>query len=146
MANREKGEATFQIGEKTYTLTVDTTAWAVAQDALSKGSKVPDMKLMTVRLAENHMLTILAVFYGSLQKHHGHEVDDLRRATDLFVKSDGAASDALTDAIERSSPNYKDLEELGVSANPHKAQGGKKRAPQVNGTGETSASRPDVPA
>lgn len=143
MANREKGEATFSIGAKTYTLRVDTTAWAWAQDALSKGAKVPAMELITQRIAANHALTILALFYGSLQKYHGHDVADLRQATDLFEKSGGAAADALGHAVVRSSPDHKDLEELGVGANPPKAQGGRK---QVNGTGETSVSAPVVPA
>lgn len=141
MANREKGEASFQIGEKTYTLRVDIQAWAWAQDALSKGAKVPAIELLTQRLAANHMMTILAVFGGSLQRYHEHEAPDLRRATDLFEKSGGAAADALAQAIIRSSPDHKDLDELGVEANPPKAQAAKK---QANGTGETSVSKSAV--
>ena len=143
MANREKGEATFEIDGKTYRIRVDIQAWAWAQDVLSKGPKVPSMELLTARLSANHMMTILAVFGGSLQRYHEQEAPDIRKATDIFEKSGGAAAEALTQAIMRSAPDSKDLEELGVAANPPKAQGGKK---QLNGTGDKSASRPAVPA
>lgn len=144
MANREKGEATFQIGEKTYTLLVDALAWAVAQDALSKGAKVPTMELVTERLNAQHMMTILAVFYGAMQRHHGLDAPDIRRATEVFVRSKGAAASALGDAVIRSAPDHKDLEELGVAANPPKARASKRQ--RLNGTGGKSESRPVVPA
>lgn len=142
MANREKGEATFSVGEKTYTIVVDTTAWAVAQNELSKGADVPAMELMTARLSANHMMTILAVFYGSLQKHHGRVVQDQRTATGIFERSKGAAAEALAKAIGLSAPDSEDLKELGVTANPPKAQGGKKKPA---GTGDESVSRHAAP-
>lgn len=143
MANREKGEVTFEVGGKVYRIKADIQAWAWAQDALTKGSQVPPIELLTARLAANHMLTILAVFGGSLQKFHEHEVTDLRKATDLFERSNGAAAEALNKAIMLSTPDQDDMKELGVTANPPTAQGGKKTRA---GAGETSASKRAVPA
>lgn len=138
MANREKGEAAFEIDGKTYRIRVDLQAWAWAQDALSKGARVPSIELLTARLAANHMLTILAVFAGSLQRYHEHDVTDVRKATEIFEKSGGAAADALAQAIMRSSPDSDDLKELGVRENPPPAQGGKKAKA---GAGEASGSK-----
>jgi hypothetical protein len=144
MANRQKGEATFEIDGKTYKLVLDMLAWAWAQDALSKGASVPAIELLTARINAKHYMTIIAVFGGSMQCHHEKEVTDLRTAMVILEKSKGKAAEALTQAIERSAPDAKDLEELGVSANPPAAQDSSKKA--NDGIGETSASKPAVPA
>ena len=121
MANREKGEEAVVIDGKNYVLVMDMQAWAAAQDALSKGLDVPDPEYILKRLNAGHMLSILAVFFGSLQKHHP-EIDTKERAAALFAKSDGSAAKAIIQAIKSQAPDEADLRELGTTANPPKAQ------------------------
>lgn len=141
MANREKGEATFQVGEKTYTMRIDMHAWALAQDALTTGERVPDLELILKRLYAGHALSMIAACWAALQRFHP-EVGNLMDTSALMERSKGAAAKALLKAVNSSSPDAKDLEELGVTANPPKAQDD---TAQPSGTGEKSASVPAVP-
>lgn len=136
MANREKGEETVVIDGKPYTLRIDLHAWALAQDALCKGATVPSMDVIAARLSANHMLTILVVFWASLQRYHAKDAADVRQATVLFEKSGGAAADALVKAVSRSGADEADTKELGVGANPPQAQGDK----PARGVGDKSTS------
>lgn len=136
MANREKGEASFQAGDKTYTLLIDMHAWALTQDALTKGDVVPTLELIDQRLKAGHLLTIAAAFFASLQRYHADEIVSIRKATALLQKSDGKGSDALLAAIKESSGDEADLREMGVKPNPTPAQSEKK----TDGTGEQPTS------
>lgn len=138
MANREKGEVSVDIGGKTYTLLVNMHAWALAQDALTKGDAVPGLDMLSKRLSSGHMLSIIAVFWAALQQYHADEVLTIRHATTLLEKSEGKAAEALVKAVNQSGADKADLRELGVEGNPTKARSEKR----ANGVGETSTSTP----
>lgn len=122
MANREKGEASFQVGQKTYTLLVDIHGWALTQDALTKGDVVPGLELIDRRLNAGHLLTIVAAFWASMQRYHADEIVSIRQATALLEKSEGKGADALMKAIKLSTADEADLREMGVKPNPTPAQ------------------------
>jgi hypothetical protein len=119
MANRF-GESTFVVDEKTYTVRVDLKAWALAQDELTKGDRVPSVNLIGKRLDAGHLLTVMAVFWASLQRHH--PAISMEHATELLHRSEGKGSEALVEAIKRSNPDVEDTAELGASTNPPEAQ------------------------
>jgi len=135
MANAMKGEAAIQIGKKRYTLVVSMYAYALAQDALTKGASVPSIELISSRLDSGHALTLVALFWGSLQKYHP-QIETLEQATELMELSNGEAAKVLIEAVKRSAPEAADLKELGGTANPPQAQGENEN----RGTGDTPTS------
>lgn len=139
MANREKGEATFKTGGDRYTLAMNMHAWALAQDALCKGDHVPSIERVQKRLAAGHFLTIEAVFWAALQKHHPDVT--VEQATDLMGQSASGAAEALRAALAAATPETADVREL--ERNPPKAQGDKRATrAKADGAGDGSTSTP----
>jgi len=135
MANAMKGESDITISGKRYTLVVSMYAYAMAQDALTKGDKVPSIDLIGERLDAGHALTVIALFWGSLQKYHPH-IQTLEQATDLMEQSNGEAAKTLINAVRRATPEAADLRELDT-ANPPQAQG---ETSENRGTGDRPTS------
>lgn len=141
MANREKGESSVRIGEKTYRLVLNFHAWALTQDALTTGNRVPSIEQIMTRMGKGHFLTAIAVFWAGLQKHHP-EIETLDKATELMVASEGAASRAIIEALDLSTADVKDAKELEGNANPQTAQASAKAKRTVGGTGVDSTVTP----
>lgn len=145
MANRERGEVDIEIEGTVYKLSVSLHAWALAQDALTKGDRIPNIELIGKRLSAGHMLTAVAVFWAALQRHHP-EIETMEQATELMQLSDGKASKAVAEAIQRTEPDPSDLEELGASTNPPVAQVAQVVPQHKRGTGARSTTRHAVSA
>src|SRR5688572_4657532 len=120
MANKYFGEATFTVDDKTYTLRIDMKAWALAQDELTKGDRVPSLALIGKRLEANHALTMMALFWAALQRYHPSITSE--QASDILEQSDGKGTKALIEAVNFASPDAADAQELRGAANPPEAQ------------------------
>jgi hypothetical protein len=120
MATKHSGEATFTVDDKTFTLRIDLRAWALAQDELTKGARVPSLELIGKRLESDHALTIMAVFWAALQRHHPLITAD--QAYDILEQSGGAGTKALIEAVNLANPDTADAQELRGAANPPEAQ------------------------
>lgn len=126
MANREKGEASFECDGRRYTLVRNMYAWAETQDVLAtRGRKVPTEAEVSRKMTEGSTKHILAMFYGMLQTHHP-EIETLAQASALLESAGVRAARAMALALGLSEADVADVKELQAETDPQPAQVGKK--------------------
>lgn len=112
MANREKGQASFEHGKRRYTLVLNMYAWAETQDALAKrGRKVQDRVEIGRRMAAGSTKHVIAMFFGMLQEHHP-EIETLAQASALLEEVGSPAVEAMGLAMGLSQADLADAQEL----------------------------------
>lgn len=136
MANREKGEASFECDGRRYTLVLNMYAWAETQDVLAaRGRKVQDEAEIGRLMTEGRRKYIIAMLYGMLQEHHP-EIETLAQASALLETAGVAAVQAMGLAFGLAPADVEDVKELTPksAAGPPPAQAEKR-------TGGRSTSR-----
>lgn len=142
MANREKGEASLQIGDETYTLCLDLNAMAIIEEYFSTPTKDVQFYEAFAKLEKGGIRYTRAFIWAGLQKHHkGLSIEAtgelIQRAGGLYKFGDKLKA-AVAEAGLATVPDKADLQELGVNVNashPQKARPGR---------GARSTSKPAV--
>lgn len=145
MANREKGEGALVVDGKTYTLVLNTFAWAQTQDALTRISINPDVQPLEeieLKIVQQSALHMIALLWAMLQTHHSEQFRRVQDAGALIDCGGMAVSIAMLKAMGLSAPDPADVKEIeeGRKKNPQTAQA------MPAGTGDGSISTPAASA
>lgn len=143
MANREKGEVDLQIGDETYTLSLDINAMVLVETHFSTPTKEVTFYEAFAKLEKSGAVRyIRAILWAALQKHHpGLPIE----AVGLLIQRAGGLNGftnklkvSITEAGLATVPDKADLAELGVNANGRNPQ----TAQATSGRGGRSTSKP----
>lgn len=139
MANRERGEIRFAVGGKTYTLVLNTHAMATLEEHFSTPENEVPWDVIWTRVLRGSVRTVRALFWAMLQQHHPNVT--LEGAAALIDQAGGfeGLTHILHQAAGVSTPDPKDVKELGVPAGPRAAQGTKVRRGTGGGSTSTRA-------
>lgn len=131
MANKERGEVSFQIEGQTYTLRLDLNALCEAEAVLSTPERMVTWQ-QALQMAERNSLSALrAILWASLQPHHPHlSLNDVGGLIQTMGGIPGIAK-TLQEAIKNAMPAA-----TGKQARPPKARSG--------GIGKPSSSEPEA--
>jgi len=135
MANKERGETSFTVGETTYTLKLTTDAMAQLEDACSTDEKPLAFPDILQRVLKGSVKYMRLYIWASMQEHHagitvkqvGQLIDDLGGVTGLWG--------VLQQVSETAKPDPEDVR-------PQTAQATTRR----RGTGGRSTSKPALSA
>lgn len=145
MANREKGEVSFEVDGTTYTLAMTMDAMASLEEHFSTPAREMSFEEISAKANAGHVKYVRAFIWAVLQTHHPElRIQDV---SPLVQKAGGMAAFAMTlgKLMLSAQPDAKDLEELGIKKpkkNPPQAQGGRR----TRGTGGASTSAPAASA
>lgn len=122
MANREKGEVRLVIDGKTYTLVLNTGVMATLEEHFSTPENDVTWDVIWTRVLRGSVKTVRALIWGMLQEHH--PTVTLEAVGKLIDKAGGfeGLTHILEQAAGSSTPDPKDVKELGVTARPREAQ------------------------
>jgi len=136
MANREKGEVSFQINGTSYTLCLDIDAMCRIEEQFSTPERDVTFQDVLERVNAGSMRHIRAVLHSMFFKHHPTFTEaDLSEA----IASWGGLQPFVSKALEAvglgAVPDPKDLKKAGVNGNPPRAQ---RKHDGAGGTGTVS--------
>lgn len=138
MANRERGEVSLQIGERTYTLALTIDAMVSLEEMFSTPEKAMTFTEIMALADKGSMKHLRGLIWAVLQAHHP-EIE-VSQVSALVAESGGIPGmyAKLQQLSGAAAPDARDLNELGVKPpNPPRAQVGRKA-----GTGGRLTSRP----
>lgn len=122
-------ETTLMVEGQVYRLVLDINAQVLLEERAGQ-----DATLQTVaeRAMKGSVTAARLLFWAALQRHHPDVTPEL--AGDLMSAADRSALGALSDALHETTPDPKDVDALGPSRRPRKAQ------PRPDGIGGHSKS------
>lgn len=135
MANRENGEVRMVIDGKTYTLVLNTDVMVILEEHFSTPQHDVTWDDIWTRVLRGSVKTVRALIWAMLQQHH--PTITIEAASKLIDRAGGFAglTDILTQAGKSSTPDPKDVKELGLDKRPQTAQKTRRRG---TGGGSTS--------
>lgn len=130
MANREAGQISFVVDGKTYTLVLNTSVMATLEDHFSTPTHDVAWDVIWGRVLRGSVKTVRALLWAMLQPHHPSVT--IEQAGTLIDRAGGfeGLTHILQQAAKASTPDPKDVKELGVGP----------RTAGRRGTGEASTS------
>jgi hypothetical protein len=143
MANRERGEVALEVDGRTYTFCLDLNALTELEALFSTPDREVSFVEVVGKAEQGHAKYIRGVFWAALKRHHPDIT--LMEAADVIQGLGGIFGGQLQALLSQATggakPDPADIRELGegVGKRPRKA-----RVARVNGTGESSTSRPDA--
>lgn len=140
MANREKGQVSIDIGGKPYLMAITLDAMVAVEEMFSKPGAPPvTFQQVVDRSDAGSMTHTRALIWASLLVNN--PAPTIKEVGGLVEAAGGLGpfTVALVKVAKAIAPDAKDLEALGIKANPPAAQAGRKRA---SGTGAGSTSTP----
>lgn len=134
MANRKNGEISMEIDGTTYTLVLNTSVMAALEDHFSTPEKDVTWDEIWTRVLRGSVKTVRALIWGMLRPHH--PTITLEQTGALIDQAGGFAglTDIIAQAGQDSTPDPKDVKDLGVPKRPRTAQ----RTRRGTGGGSTS--------
>lgn len=145
MANRENGEVSIQVGDKTYTMALTLDAMVALEDMFSTPQKVVTFQDVAEAADRGSVKHLRAMLWAVLQLHHPEltikEISPLVQAAGGIRKMQSK----FIELGKASTADPLDLDALGIATgkNPPPAQATKKA---TNGTGGGSISAPGARA
>lgn len=123
MANRERGEVSITIGKRAFTLVLDTNAMCEAEALFSTPEKPATFQQIHARMVAGSVIHMRGVLWAALRRYHPNiSVEDVGTLTDLAGGLPAFAFELSRLATEAAVPDPEDLEAIGASRNPPKAQ------------------------
>jgi hypothetical protein len=96
MANRQRGEVSFEASGKTWTMKLGTNAWCLVESEMNTD-------LASIDLSRLSMRNVRTIFWASLQHHH--ESVSISDAGDLMdIIGTAKTTELVTQAIELQAP------------------------------------------
>lgn len=136
MANRERGELSMDIGGETYTMSLTIDTMVRLEDVFSTPEKPVYFKEIAEAAEKGSMKHTRAFVWAVLVENH----PDLKLTDIGKLIAQGGGLHAFTNKLAQlagiSQPDARDLQSMGVSANPPQAQAGD--APRGTGARSTS--------
>ena len=110
MANRERGESTFQVGDTTYTLKLTCDAMAQLEDACSTDDKPMTFPDIVQRMLKGSVKYTRLVIWASLQEFHPGL--DIKAVGKLIDKVGGISGmwDVMRQLNDTSKPDAEDAD------------------------------------
>ncbi len=133
MANRELGEISFDVGDKTYTMKIDANALAEMEAALSTDTRSMTWQQALTLVERGQVLAIRALLWASLRRYHRGIT--IEQAGDLVQQmGSSGVNKQLEAAVKAAMPTAEDRED----GNPRQAR--------RSGRGGRSSSEPGASA
>ena len=144
MANRENGEVSLVIGDKTYTLAMTINAMVALEDMFSTPSQMVTFQKVSEMADAGSIKHLRAILWAVLQEHHPDVTIEQVSTLVRDAGGLGVFTVKLLEMAKATMADPKDLEALGIrpTANPQPAQGGR----ATRGTGGRSTSELAKPA
>lgn len=140
MANREKGEVSLTVGGKPYTLVLTTNAMVQLEDLFSTPDREATFQQVLEKVSSGSVRHIRGFVWAALQEYH--PTMTVKDAGDFITEAGGliAFSAQLESLTQSTTPDKRDLDDLGVTPNPPKARATRRS----RGTGGRSTSPHDA--
>lgn len=139
MANREKGQVSIDIDGTLYVMALTLDAMVALEEMFSKPNAPVTFQQVVDRSDAGSMTHTRGLIWAALQVNE--PAPTIGQVSALVERAGGlgAFAVALVKVAKAITPDAKDLEALGVKANPPKAQSGRRTA---GGIGAASTSTP----
>lgn len=139
MANREKGEVSVELDGASYVLCLDMPAMVALEDHFSKAGAEVTFGEIFAKVQRSSMRHVWAFLWASFLKHY--PAMTLEDVNGLIQRSGGIfkVSEQLVGALaQAATPAPEDLQALGITPDPRKAQAKRKAGAAGTGPGFTS--------